>query len=201
MESGGRPSAFRRRVAALLHSPRMPFWLVIVSFLENSILLLPMEPLLIPVMVANRRRVFYIAALLTLGCVLGAAATYWLAAMAYEPLIGPALDMVGLREKFHGVRDDVQANGFWALFVIGVTPIPFQLGTVAAGLVRIPFETFLAAVVLARGLRYSAEAGLVYFAGARAETLIEKYEAEIAVGCLILFGVLVAGGWLLSGLS
>ena len=198
MENPEKQTVFHRRVAGLLHSRFMPLWLVVVSFFENSILLLPMEPLFIPVMAANRERAFVLAGLLTLGCVLGAAATYWVTIWAYEPLIGPALDAVDLRQKFYGVRDEVQAKGFWALFVIGVTPIPFQLGTVAAGVVRIPFEVFLAAVTLSRGIRYCAAAAFIYWAGKRAEKWLEKYEVEIAVGFGLLFLAIVVGGWVVA---
>lgn len=178
----------------------MPVWLVVLSFFENTILLVPIEPLFVPVMAMRRNRAFGYAALLTLGCVLGAVATYWAAAAAFEPLVEPAMRAGGILGDFESVRSDIQDGGFWALFVVGVTPIPFQLGTVASGVIRLPLTDFIAAVAISRALRYFALAGLVYAVGERAEDLIDRYETEIAIGALVLFAALVAGGWLVSRL-
>lgn len=201
MADAAKRGAFRQRVNAVLHSRLMPFWLVTISFLENSVLLVAMEPLFIPVMAARRKQAFFMAGLLTLGCVLGAAATYAVSAALFEPVVEPLMRFANVYNDYDAVTEEVKENGFWAMFFIGLTPFPFQLGTVAAGVVRMPVGDFVAAVALSRGLRYSAEAALVYMVGARAETLLEKYEAEIAVGCVILFGLLLAGGWLFSRLS
>lgn len=176
----------------------MPFWLVLVSFLENSILLFPMEPLFIPVMAARRKQAFFLAALLTLGCVLGAGATYLAAAWLFDSVVEPLMYATHVFAEYKAVQADIRDNGFWAMFLIGVTPVPFQLGTVAAGVAGMPVGEFLLAVVLSRGLRYNAEAALVYFIGAKAQHFIEKYEVEIAVGSTALFVTLFGGGWLIA---
>ena len=178
----------------------MPVWLVVLSFFENTILLLPIEPLLIPVMAMRRGFAFVYAGLLTLGCVLGAVATYWAAAAAFEPLVEPAMRAGGILGDFESVRGDIQDRGFWALFVIGVTPVPFQLGTVASGVIGLSLADFIAAVTLSRAVRYFALAGLVYAIGWRAEDLIERYESEIAIGAVVLFALILVGGWLAARL-
>ena len=99
---------------------------------------MPVEPLYIPAMAMRRRWAMIYAALLTLGCVLGALATYWVAAAAFEPLVQPAMHAGGIMDNFEAVREDIKERGFWALFIVGVSPIPFQLGTVAAGVVGVP---------------------------------------------------------------
>lgn len=193
-------SGFRQRIRAVLHSRFMPVWLVVLSFFENTILLVPIEPLLIPVMAMRRGWAFAYAGLLTLGCVLGAVATYWAAAAAFEPLVEPAMRAGGILGEFEAVRGNIQDRGFWALFFIGVTPVPFQLGTVASGVVGLPLADFVAAVTLSRALRYFALAGLVYWVGRRAEDLIERYESEIAIGAVVLVGLIIAGGWMAARL-
>lgn len=199
-DASAAPQGFRQRVDAILHSRFMPLWMVVVSFLENSILLFPMEPLFIPVMAARRKQAFMLAGLLTLGCVLGAAATYVAAAWLFEWLVEPLMYATHVYAEYEAVQDDIRENGFWAMFLIGVTPVPFQLGTVAAGVAGMPFGEFLLAVALSRGLRYNAVATVVYLIGAKAEAFIEKYEVEIAVGSVLLFVALFGGGWVVSNL-
>jgi len=176
----------------------MPLWLVVLSFLENTILLFPVEPLFIPVMAMRRRWAFLYAGLLTLGCVLGALATYWIAAAAFDSIVEPAMRAGGILDEFASVRDDVKERGFWALFIVGVSPIPFQLGTVGSGVVGLPLGEFVAAIALSRALRYFALAGMVYAVGRRAEHLIERYESELLVGALVVCVLIVVGGWALS---
>ena len=172
----------------------MPFWLVVLSFFENTILLVPVEPLYIPAMAMRRRWAMIYAALLTLGCVLGALATDWVAAAAFEPLVQPAMHAGGIMDNFEAVREDIKERGFWALFIVGVSPIPFQLGTVAAGVVGVPLPEFIAAITLSRALRYFALAGLVYAVGWQAQDLIKRYESELIIGSLVLFVVIIVGG-------
>ncbi len=194
------PRGFRQRIDAILHSRFMPLWMVVVSFLENSIMLFPMEPLFIPVMAARRKQAFFLAGLLTLGCVLGAGATYVASAWLFDAVVEPLMYATHVYAEYELVQGDIRDNGFWAMFLIGVTPVPFQLGTVAAGVAGMPFGEFLLAVALSRGLRYNAVAALVYVIGAKAEVFIEKYEVEIAVGSVLLFVALFGGGWLVSNL-
>lgn len=189
---------FKKHAHALLYSRLMPLWLVVLSFLENTILLFPVEPLFIPAMAMRRRWAFAYAGLLTFGCVLGALATYWIAAAAFEPLVEPAMQAGGIMDDFETVRDDIKERGFWALFIVGISPIPFQLGTVGAGVVGMSLPEFAAAIALSRGVRYVALAALVYAVGWQAQDLIKRYETELIIGSLILFVAIIVGGWAIS---
>lgn len=190
--------SFKKHAHALLYSRLMPLWLVVLSFFENTVLLVPVEPLFIPAMAMRRRWAFAYAGLLTFGCVLGALATYWIAAASFEPLVEPAMHAGGIMDDFESVRDDINERGFWALFIVGVSPIPFQLGTVGAGVVGMPLPEFVAAIALSRALRYFALAGLVYAVGWRAQDLIKRYETELIIGSLVLFVAIIVGGWAIS---
>ena len=187
----------RRQLQSLLHSRYLGLWMVVISFLENTIILAPMEPLYLPAMAARRRSAIFYSGMLTLGCLLGALTTYALAVWAYEPLIVPLLTWLGAVEQMETMRQDIGEEGFWALFMTGVTPIPFQVGTLAAGVAEMPLTQFIAAVGISRGIRYGAVGVLVWWIGGRAEDLIKRYETEMAIGFGILFVVLALGGWLL----
>jgi membrane protein YqaA with SNARE-associated domain len=173
----------------------MPLGAAILGLLEGSLVLLPMEPLFVPVMIARRRRVFWIAAFLLIGNVLGGALMYGLGALAAEPLIEPIVSRLGALERYRAVSAELRENGFIALFLVGITPFPFQLGTAAAGAVGYGFAPFLAAVTLSRGIRYFALAGLVALAGARLGDFMERHETSFVLGGAVVFTV--AGLWAL----
>lgn len=187
----------RKLVSRILRSDWMFLWLGVLAFLENTILLVAVEPLFIPIMAAQRSRAPLIAAALVAGCLAGALATYWLAQSLYEPVVQPFLERMNLAADFEKAQVHVQERGFLAMFLIGVTPAPFQLGTIASGVVGLSLPVFIAAVTLSRAIRYGLLAVLVMWIGRRAEKVLEKYELEILIGFLVLFAVMFAvAAWL-----
>ena len=67
-----------------------------------------------------------------------------------------------------------------------------KVGTAAAGAVQYALLPFIAAILLARGIRYFALAGLVMVIGERAQDWIQKHEGKIMAGGILLFlGLLV----------
>ncbi len=181
----------------ILRSRWMFLWLGILAFLENTILLIPMEPLFIPIMAAQRKRAPLIAAVLVAGCLAGALATYVLANALYEPVVAPFLEQMGLTGDLERVQGDIEEGGFLAMFLVGLTPVPFQLGTVAAGIVGLSLPVFIAAVVISRGIRYGFLAVLTMWIGHRAERFIEDNELWILIGFVVLFLVMAGATVLL----
>lgn len=187
-------AAFKDLIHRIMHARLMPLYMAIVSFLENTVVLIALEPLFVPVMVAKRDKLYSIVASLVFGCVVGALATYALAAWAYEPVIEPFLEWAHLHDSFHQVEKDIRDDAFLALLLIAITPIPFQLGTVSAGIIGVDPLVLIAAVALGRTVRYGALAVLVVLVGKRAASLLDKYEVEIMLGsAAIVIGVVLVG--------
>jgi membrane protein YqaA with SNARE-associated domain len=59
------------------------------------------------------------------------------------------------------------ANGFWAMLAVGLTPLPTQVVMIGAGSINVPLEQFIAAIVVARSLRYFGVGLLVHLYGDR----------------------------------
>ncbi len=57
-------------------------------------------------------------------------------------------------EAFQEVRRFYDTNGFAAIFLAGLTPIPYKVFTLASGVFSINFSVFVLASVLSRGLRF-----------------------------------------------
>ena len=74
----------------------------------------------------------------------------------------------------------------------GFTPIPYKVFTIAAGIFRVDFPTFVLASVLSRGARFYLEATLLHFWGDKAREFLEKRFEWITIGGAIL----LVGGFL-----
>ena len=158
-----------------------------VGFIENTIIVVPMEPVFVPLMALNRKKAFLVAAALLFGNVLGGLVMYWLGAIFAEEAIRPIVSMLDARESYQDAMSKLQQDGFATLFMIGVTPFPFQVGTAAAGAAGYPVILFVFAVTLSRSIRYFALAGLVMLVGVRAEEMLERHELELTIAGGVLF--------------
>ena len=58
--------------------------------------------------------------------------------------------------------------------IAGLTPVPYKVCTLTAGMFKISFPIFLIASTLARGLRFFAVAGLIYVYGEKVRFFLEK---------------------------
>jgi membrane protein YqaA with SNARE-associated domain len=104
---------------------------------------------------------------------------------AYVPGVGP--------ESFARVQALYDRYDFWAVFLAGLTPIPYKVFTLAAGVFSINFPVFVLASVLSRGLRFFLLAGLIYRFGAPIKAFIDRYFNALAWA----FGLLLVGGFVI----
>jgi membrane protein YqaA with SNARE-associated domain len=158
-----------------------------LGFLEASFVFLPMEPLFIPLMTIRRKTAFLVALALLLGNVLGGLLMYWLGAAFAEEAIQPLVSMMDADQAYQDTLEKLNNNGFVTLFMVGITPFPFQAGVAAAGAAGYNIFLFTLAITLSRSIRYAAMATLVTVVGERAEALIKKHELELMIGGLVLF--------------
>ena len=146
-----------------------------------------MEPVYIPMMVMKRKQAWLVALALLLGNVLGGLLIYWLGAVLADDLLQPMISMFGAQETYDETLQKLREDGFTTLFMIGVTPFPFQVGVAAAGAAGFSVLLFIVAVAASRSIRFLVIATLVMIVGQSAEKLLKKYDVEIFVGGLLLF--------------
>jgi uncharacterized membrane protein YdjX (TVP38/TMEM64 family) len=71
----------------------------------------------------------------------------------------------------------------------GLTPFPYKVITIASGATGLDLATFITASALSRGLRFFAEAALLWWLGPPVRTLIERHLGLITtVGFVALLG-------------
>jgi membrane protein YqaA with SNARE-associated domain len=164
------------------------------SFAETLIVPIPIELILLPYMAMNRDRIWRAAAVVLAGCLCAAMVGYGLGYLFFETAGQWALKTFGWQDSYDEFKATFDSHGFWAVFAVGLTPVPFQIGMLAAGATGYNIALFLLAASIARGIRYFGLAALVYFLGERA---VEAWRHN-RIGLMIVVTLLVA---LVIGLS
>jgi membrane protein YqaA with SNARE-associated domain len=188
----------RRLYDWVLHwaeTPYGPLALGVLAFAEASVFPIPPDPLLMALCLGAASRSLRFAAITTGASVAGGILGYFLGAVAWQFLGGFFFTYVpGVTpEAFQGLQDFFVRYEFWAVFLAGLTLIPYKVFTLSAGVFGISFPVFVFASVLSRGLRFFLVAGLIYKFGPPISRFIDKYFNRLtwAFGILIVLGFLV----------
>lgn len=168
------------------------------SFLESTIIPIPLEAVIVPLMQARRELLWKIALMATVGCAVGAIFGYALGYYLFD-LVGQwIIDNFFSQEQFEKVKRQMEVQGFWFVMTLGIAPIPFQVAMLAAGATQFSLPLFIAATVIARSIRYFGLALVVYFAGDKAEQLIRRYKMQAVV---VVSLAVIALWWLSNALQ
>ena len=163
--------------------------LAVISFAESSVFPIPPDVMLAPMILARPERAYFYAAVCTAASVAGGVLGY---------VIGYFLGDIGLwllRVLGHGeglaeFQRWFDQWGLWVILIKGLTPIPYKLVTIAAGLAQFAFPVFVAASVVTRGGRFFLEAWILKTWG---PAMLEMVEKRLALWACIGVAVLVAG--------
>ena len=176
----------------LLDSPHGLAWLGVLSALETIILPIPIELIMVPYMLARPQRIWLIAGVTLLGCVVGSLIGYTVGFFLFDSIGQPLLEWMNAQDAYDSFEKKFDDNGFLAILAIGVTPVPFQVALLAASIAGYSMPLFLTAVGIARGLRYFGLALLVWLVGERALALWRRHAVATGFGILLLIGAIFA---------
>ncbi|AXR04929.1 YqaA family protein [Salinimonas sediminis] len=170
----------------LVESDNMLSGITVASLLESTIVPIPLEAVLVPLMQARRDKLWLIALMATLGCLVGAIIGYGIGYFLFDLVGDWVINTLSSQSQFDQVKQQMQNQGFWFVMTLGVAPIPFQIAMLAAGATKFSLVMFVVATVIARSLRYFGLALAVYVAGNKAERLIKRYKGWAIAGITAL---------------
>ncbi|MCS1350517.1 YqaA family protein [Mechercharimyces sp. CAU 1602] len=160
----------------------------IASFADSSFSPLPPDFILIPLGIANPHYAFGYALVTVITSVLGALFGWWIGKKLGRPVL----------TRLFGEKRVIQVEGYFnrfggfALFVGGLTPIPYKIFTIASGVFSVKKREVLFWSTLARSIRFFLEASIiVWFGGPAAETFIADNFSwiTIIVAAVILLAI------------
>ena len=155
---------------------------------------IPPDPLLIALCLGAASRSLRFALIATSASVLGGMIGYGIGAGAWdlaEPWFYQYVPGVS-PEAFEQVQVQYDRWDLWAIFFAGLTPIPYKVFTLSAGVFSINFGVFVVASVLSRSLRFFVLAGLIFKFGRPIASFIDRYFNLLAW----IFGILLLSGFL-----
>lgn len=181
-------------------SKNMLWLLGTLSFLETIILPIPIELVLIPLMAANRQRIWLLATVTTAGCLVASLVGYSVGLVLYQSVGTWFIEFMGMEQSYQSFQTFFNQYGFAAILAIGILPIPFQVAMITAGLSGYPILLFALAAFIARGLRYFGLAWLVHRFGHRVLVLWKRHAllTSLIAGVIVL--VVALGMQALAGL-
>jgi membrane protein YqaA with SNARE-associated domain len=147
--------------------------------------------LLIAMCLALPKRSLWFAAVCSVASVVGGAFGYLIGFVLWDQMSDFFFQFVFSQHLFDIVAEKYNQNAFWAVFTAGLTPIPYKVFTIAAGVFEVDFREFILASVFGRSARFFAVAGLIRVFGPPIRTFIDRYFNLLSIA----FVLLLAGGF------
>jgi membrane protein YqaA with SNARE-associated domain len=178
-------------VIRLAGHPRAIPAMGVVSFAESSFFPIPPDVMLVPMILANRRKAFTIALVCTICSVLGGLLGYAIGFYFFETIGAWVVKTYGLQAALEKFRDEFAHYGIWVILIKGLTPIPYKLVTIASGAAHFDLFTFVWASIVTRGVRFFLVAALLWKFGEPIRAFIEKRLTLV----MWLFLIALVGGF------
>jgi membrane protein YqaA with SNARE-associated domain len=166
--------------------PRAWWVLAAVSFAEASFFPLPPDIMLVPMVLAERRRAAQLALWAMLFSVLGGLLGYAIGALLYGTVGHWLIAFYGYGNGLATFRAAYAKWGAWIILIKGLTPIPYKLVTIASGFAGYNLPLFIVLSAITRGGRFGLEAGLLYWLGEPVREFIERRLEWVMLGFLVL---------------
>lgn len=176
---------FKERV----HNRKAEPWLWLFSFLEGFLPLIPVDPFLAAMVVADRSRWYSLALIATVSSSMGALAGYAIGFFMFD-LIGTWFLKISDTSVFVEKMTVLFSENAEALtFAAALTPIPNAPIVIAAGFLGTNLLWFTLAWVLGRTIRFY---GVAYIAYAFGLTALSRFERTLAISTVALVLVIVS---------
>ncbi len=156
-------------------------WLILLFFIEASVLIIPVDPLLILYCVKHQSRSFYYAALAVLSSVLGGLFGYAIGAVMWSTVGNWIVQHLISQPVFDSISAKYVLYENWAVLIAALTPVPYKAVTISAGFCHLDIGSFVLFSLLGRGIRFFLLAGLIYKWGKPIQTFIDRYFNLLAV--------------------
>lgn len=144
--------------------------LAVTAFIESIFFPIPPDPLLIGMSFIQPKAALGFAAITTVASVAGALVGHWLGKRFGKPLIRRLVS----EDKVDKVGRMFQRYGAWAILLAAITPIPYKVFAITAGVLDMNRTPFIIASLIGRGARMFLIAGLIFFFGDSIQDFLDE---------------------------
>ena len=158
------------------------FYLGLVSFIESSFFPIPPDAMIIPMVIAKKKKYLKIFLIASIFSVLGGIFGYLIGYLFFD-LAMYVIEFYGYQDKVENLKLSMsQGSGFLAwlsiLFLAGFTPLPYKAFTISSGLIAFNLPVFIIVSLISRGLRFFIVAYLSYKFGELFTEYMEKHGSK-----------------------
>ena len=161
------------------------------AFSEAFIFPIPPDPFLIALILANKKNFFLYSMLCTAFSVLGGITGYYIGFIFWDEIGVHITEYFALTDQINSFKELYNENGSIAVFIAGLSPIPYKLVTIISGISSMNFFYFCLFSLFSRGLRFLLIGFLIFWFGSRVQSFIEDrlglLTLIIIVGALSIF--------------
>jgi membrane protein YqaA with SNARE-associated domain len=180
-------NVWKQRVVAFAGALGAP-GLFLISFLDSSVLTFPVinDLLLIQLSINKPLHMPIYATMAMTGSVLGCVLLYFIAKKGGEVFFQRKAGHRG-----QAIQHWVEKNGFGGMLVAALLPppTPFKVFVFAAGVFKVPLSSFIAAIALARAIRYFGEGYLAVRYGNYALPFVAEHKVEVAAAIAVFVAI------------
>ena len=144
--------------------------LALTSFSDAIFSPIPPDPLLIIMSLANSGMAIYLAVITTISSIIGAIVGYWLGKLLGRPILYRLFSA----KKIAQVENILQKYGVWATLIAAITPLPYKLFAITAGISGINLRLFILVSLIGRGIRFTFIAIMILIYGKSIELFISE---------------------------
>jgi membrane protein YqaA with SNARE-associated domain len=179
-------------------SPKAPYALGTVSFVESSFFPIPADVLFIPMCLARRERAYQFALIATIFSVLGGIFGWMLGYYAFDLIARPVLEAYGKLDAFEALR---AGTGDGAILIMLVTSglshlPPMKVVTILSGVIAFDLKWFILSAIIARGARFYLLAWALQRYGEAVTGFIERRLGQVALGLVVLVALYFGWNWI-----
>ena len=162
--------------------------LFVTAFLESTISPIPPDPLPIPMGILQPNLAIWLGVLCTVASVMGAVVGHWLGAQFGRPILGKFVS----EGRIRSAESLFDKYGVWAVLIAAVTPIPYKVFTILAGVLKLDMKRFLIASIIGRGMRFLSLGVVIFLFGEDVQTFVEEqFEALTLLAGIGVIGSVV----------
>lgn len=167
--------------------------LAVATFLESILSPIPPDPLLIPMSVLRPEMAIWYGLVATIASLSGALVGHWLGSRFGRPILSrfTSESKVDLAESLF------DRYGAWALLAAAVTPIPYKLFAILAGVLKFDRKRFLIISLIGRGARFIGLGILFFLFGEQIQHFIEQNIQKLSLFGLVAVVVSCLCLWVL----
>ena len=157
--------------------------------------------MIIPMVIAKRKKYFKIALIAIVFSVLGALIGYVIGYIFFNEIGIKIFEIFGSKNSNLFIEKLESQEGLLSgaiiLFIAGFTPLPFKIITISSGFVHFNILLFIIICFIARGLRFFLVAYLTYKYGQAIGPFLEKKGTQWTIIITGIFVVIAAGMYLI----